>query len=208
MTDQFLSIDPDVAKTGQAYVFTRDDSLNATDPLGLCGSNSPACGQGNLSAEAAAQASNAQLLALEAKMTNTVNQDQATLNRLNAQIHKVLPESPTGIKDENQFNAALLGDLTQLGNQALKIAQVANDTYTLYQDAGEISEATEAYSNAAAVLEPLIGSGSVAEADAAAQLGDAGDALFNSVLDYQSDVEGVASGGSFLPMLICLLICD
>lgn len=35
-TDQLLSIDPDVAQTGQPYVFTNDDPLNAEDPLGLC----------------------------------------------------------------------------------------------------------------------------------------------------------------------------
>jgi hypothetical protein len=33
-TDQFLSIDPDVAATDQPYVFTNDDPLNAEDPLG------------------------------------------------------------------------------------------------------------------------------------------------------------------------------
>lgn len=36
-TDQFLSVDPDVAETGQPYAFTGDDPLNATDPLGLVG---------------------------------------------------------------------------------------------------------------------------------------------------------------------------
>jgi RHS repeat-associated protein len=34
-TDQFLSVDPKLATTGQAYAFTGDDPLNATDPLGL-----------------------------------------------------------------------------------------------------------------------------------------------------------------------------
>jgi hypothetical protein len=34
-TDQFLSVDPAVATTGQPYAFTGDDPLNATDPLGL-----------------------------------------------------------------------------------------------------------------------------------------------------------------------------
>ena len=34
-TDQFLSVDPLVAETGQPYAFTRDDPLNLTDPLGL-----------------------------------------------------------------------------------------------------------------------------------------------------------------------------
>jgi hypothetical protein len=38
-TDQFLSIDPDVATTDQPYVFTNDDPLNASDPLGLWGWN-------------------------------------------------------------------------------------------------------------------------------------------------------------------------
>ena len=37
-TDQFISIDPDVEETGQPYVYTGDDPLNATDPLGLQGS--------------------------------------------------------------------------------------------------------------------------------------------------------------------------
>ena len=34
-TDQFLSIDPDVASTNQPYVFTNDDPLNFEDPLGM-----------------------------------------------------------------------------------------------------------------------------------------------------------------------------
>jgi hypothetical protein len=33
-TDQFLSIDPDVADTNQPYVFTNDDPLNVEDPMG------------------------------------------------------------------------------------------------------------------------------------------------------------------------------
>jgi RHS repeat-associated protein len=35
VTDQFLSVDPDVADSGQPYAFTGDDPLNGTDPLGL-----------------------------------------------------------------------------------------------------------------------------------------------------------------------------
>jgi RHS repeat-associated protein len=34
-TDQFLSIDPEVAETDQPYVYTGDDPLNEEDPLGL-----------------------------------------------------------------------------------------------------------------------------------------------------------------------------
>jgi hypothetical protein len=34
-TEQFLSIDPDVAETGQPYAFTGDDPLSGSDPLGL-----------------------------------------------------------------------------------------------------------------------------------------------------------------------------
>jgi RHS repeat-associated protein len=34
-TNQFISIDPDVATTNQPYVYTGDNPLNATDPLGL-----------------------------------------------------------------------------------------------------------------------------------------------------------------------------
>jgi hypothetical protein len=35
-TGQFLSVDPDVAQTGQPYVYTGDDPVNELDPLGLC----------------------------------------------------------------------------------------------------------------------------------------------------------------------------
>jgi hypothetical protein len=40
-TDQFLSVDPDLAETGQPYAFTGDDPLNKTDPLGLKGGPGP-----------------------------------------------------------------------------------------------------------------------------------------------------------------------
>ena len=36
-TDQFMSIDPEVATTDQSFVYTNDDPLNQTDPLGLKG---------------------------------------------------------------------------------------------------------------------------------------------------------------------------
>jgi hypothetical protein len=36
-TDQFWSVDPEVAETGQPYAFTGDNPLNSTDPLGLSG---------------------------------------------------------------------------------------------------------------------------------------------------------------------------
>ncbi|MGH7174811.1 MAG: hypothetical protein ACREGR_00430, partial [Minisyncoccia bacterium] len=44
-TDLFLSIDPAVDVTGQPYVFTNDNPLNATDPLGLMisGTGSATC---------------------------------------------------------------------------------------------------------------------------------------------------------------------
>jgi len=42
-TDQFLSVDLDVQTTDQPYVFTNDDPLNATDPLGLKGGVADAC---------------------------------------------------------------------------------------------------------------------------------------------------------------------
>ena len=34
-TDSFISVDPDLQSTDQAYVFTNDNPLNGTDPLGL-----------------------------------------------------------------------------------------------------------------------------------------------------------------------------
>jgi RHS repeat-associated protein len=39
-TDQFISVDPDLAETDQPYAFTEDDPVNRSDPLGLM----PGCG--------------------------------------------------------------------------------------------------------------------------------------------------------------------
>jgi hypothetical protein len=52
-----LTVDPDVAETGQPYAYTGDDPLNATDPLGLAAAPNykprAACGQSrNLNSKA------------------------------------------------------------------------------------------------------------------------------------------------------------
>jgi RHS repeat-associated protein len=47
-TDQFISVDPDVAESGQPYAFVGDDPVNETDPTGkvpTCGGQSGACEQ-------------------------------------------------------------------------------------------------------------------------------------------------------------------
>jgi hypothetical protein len=51
-----LSVDPDVAETGEPYAFTGDDPLNATDPLGLMvngGPGEPIAGMSSSTAVAA-----------------------------------------------------------------------------------------------------------------------------------------------------------
>ena len=40
-TGSFLSVDPDAEQTQQPYVYVDDDSVNATDPSGLCWSLLP-----------------------------------------------------------------------------------------------------------------------------------------------------------------------
>ena len=47
-TDQFLSVDPDVAETGQPYTFSGGDPLNASDPLGLCNGPDGMCRNENV----------------------------------------------------------------------------------------------------------------------------------------------------------------
>ena len=53
-TGQFLSVDPDLAETGQPYAYAGDDPVNLTDPLGLndCGSWSWVCDAGHVVAGA------------------------------------------------------------------------------------------------------------------------------------------------------------
>lgn len=56
-TDQFLSIDPEVATTDQPYVFANDDPLNAEDPLGLLGFDPCTIGKNCASQDKKAEAS-------------------------------------------------------------------------------------------------------------------------------------------------------
>ena len=81
-TDQFLSVDPDVATTDQPYVFTNDDPLNAEDPLGLCIDTGGAC-------ETAAAYDRAQVAAAavkqeEAKIAREVAADKEGLASIEA----------------------------------------------------------------------------------------------------------------------------
>ncbi len=64
-TDQFLSIDPDVATTNQPYVFTNDNPLNFTDPSGEVAVALMGGGSQSLKQEAATIN-----LMLESQMTN------------------------------------------------------------------------------------------------------------------------------------------
>jgi hypothetical protein len=50
-TEQWLSVDPDVAETGQPYAFTGDDPLNATDPLGNIATNQFGAGCGAVASD-------------------------------------------------------------------------------------------------------------------------------------------------------------
>ena len=43
-TDQFISVDPLVNQTGQAFAYSADDPVNASDPSGLCGVNTSSVG--------------------------------------------------------------------------------------------------------------------------------------------------------------------
>ena len=47
-TGEFLTVDPDVAETGQPYYYAGDDPVNATDPSGLCKETSISCRWDNL----------------------------------------------------------------------------------------------------------------------------------------------------------------
>jgi hypothetical protein len=56
VTGQFLTVDPDVAESGQPYAFTGDDPLNATDPLGSIVNQGPGEPMAGVSAKSAVHA--------------------------------------------------------------------------------------------------------------------------------------------------------
>ncbi len=88
-TDSFLSVDPNVQQTDQPYVYTGDDPLNRTDPLGL----GPQADAALISAlkellvrETALKkdATQANIAAVKA-LASRVLTDESTVNRSNAQ---------------------------------------------------------------------------------------------------------------------------
>jgi RHS repeat-associated protein len=80
-TDQFLSVDPDVATTDQPYVFTNDDPLNAEDPLGC----EPVAAGGNTNADTPAVAK-----ALAKAKTSSAAQSAKANEDLATKIIKIL----------------------------------------------------------------------------------------------------------------------
>ena len=80
-TDQFLSVDPDVARTNQPYTYVNDSPLNATDPTGLL----PSAGGSLTNAETAALAKS-----LKQAAANGVAEKEAAQAVVVAKIMKVL----------------------------------------------------------------------------------------------------------------------
>jgi hypothetical protein len=130
-TDQFLSIDPDVATTDQPYVFTNDDPLNAEDPTGLCVD----AGGGCETAEAyeRAQAAAAAVKKEEASIAKLVAADKKGLASIEAYA-KGLPaplanaEGITG--DAKNFLARAA---SKLSGQYAYLANLSYATYNLYK---------------------------------------------------------------------------
>jgi RHS repeat-associated protein len=117
-TDQFLSIDPDVATTDQPYVFTNDDPLNAIDPLGLlacsgqggkasCVKQIPTIkvsikikAQGNPDFREASYSN--EPYSVSAKVSVTYTSDEGTVTETNVVFHYTSIKSAEAISDEGE----------------------------------------------------------------------------------------------------------
>jgi RHS repeat-associated protein len=159
-TDQFLSIDPDVATTDQPYVFANDDPLNSVDPVGA----DPNLGE--LETEAAqrdtpqpppetgvaavASAALGQASADEAEQAKSVTKADNIIQNVNADIqsdlNQISVDAAIGIyafadvSAIQSLSTAAAGVLAGLGQQ---IVTLGYDAYSLYKNYQTFASATE-----------------------------------------------------------------
>jgi RHS repeat-associated protein len=105
-TDQFLSVDPDVATTDQPYAFTDDNPLNAEDPLGLLADEfeggpseeeEPGTGTGNGTIPGGEVSSETTIKTNLTKLEKGINEPNVTVNS-QAELQKFLDENTKGGK--------------------------------------------------------------------------------------------------------------
>ena len=100
-TDQFITVDPALATTGQPYAFAGNNPINATDPLGLQGSvfglSSFWLGAGWIGSYGQAVASGAADPAVRAYLAAVYAQQQAVNAYLSSKYQSSLRSSPYGV---------------------------------------------------------------------------------------------------------------
>ncbi len=131
-TDEFLSIDPDVAATDQPYVFTDDDPLNAEDPLGL----DPSLG---------GIESNKQVASVAVALNSSKSKaSEATAKAL---LDYVNTASQLAIRDQTKLSSACAP-----GTSETNCGTTINDIKTLTANVGNALEAVGPYAVNAVLL--------------------------------------------------------
>ncbi len=141
-SDQFLSVDPDVATTDQPYVFTNDEPLNSSDPLGTVPS------VGSMESDSTVEDVGATYTGLQAQAAvNRAVLDYIKIEREigaeNVKINQLWQEETLanleGLSDAltltRAYNAAVTSFQTLLNPKVTAMIQLAYDGYSLYQAA-------------------------------------------------------------------------
>ena len=129
-TDSFMSVDPDLQSTDQAFVFTNDNPLNSTDPLGIdpCVSNGAVvnrCPNPGIGISSS-QANGISLLLVTALRNNGISISNSAATAISRAIKK--DTSLSGVVISQGEFSTLLKDV---GATAAKVA-VATDLVQAY----------------------------------------------------------------------------
>ena len=195
MTDQFLSIDPMVDQTDQPYVFTNDNPLNSSDPLGLIpylGKKETNRQVANVGLTYAITTESNQLNALRFSLGNQVNSDywnwQAALDEMSA----------NALSLQRQYE----GELSQYVNAAALLVNAAlTNSVDLYQVTSSYLKMTATagtYVEAYNALQPFIGTGGAEEAALGDAMLSAETAAESAAVDFIDTQEGVILGGGYI----------
>jgi RHS repeat-associated protein len=194
-TDQFLSIDPDVATTNQPYAYVGDNPLNATDPMGWI---PQLMGQETDDQQA------------DVGLTYEITVESNTLNELTAsvgvQVHddQIAAEDAAawGTKDQLKLESIYRRALNHYVNISLStVTADASDIADLYNVTSsylKMSASQSTYEDAYDALYPYIGSGTEEES----AFSDAVDAALSDLIpdvdEFASSLQEVAMGGGVI----------
>ena len=154
-TDQFISVDPDLAQTGEPYAFTGDDPLNGSDPTGLA--TQGVCLSGDLSLAVIGRSVSACFVRTKGKKKKigiTVTYSKKPVASLNPKSLK----APSAIAELGKLISAG-ANIGYESSNASNLAQLGGTFHTVSISAGDIGGLSYSHSTGNGITEQQAGEG-------------------------------------------------